>query len=55
MNIFLSIISIFAFVKTISYGIFELKENNNKTASILVIVIGIINVLFFNIVLWFIY
>lgn len=55
MNIFLSIISIFAFIKTISYGIFELKENNNKMASVLVIALGIIGTLFFNIILWFIY
>lgn len=30
MDIFLTIISIFAFIKTVSYSIFELNKNNNK-------------------------
>lgn len=55
MNIFLSIITVFCFIKTLSYGIFELNKNNNKSGGILVIVIAIIGILFSNIVLWFIY
>lgn len=55
MNIFLSIISMFAFIKTISYGLFELQKNNNKNGGILVIVVAIIGILFSNISIWFIY
>ena len=55
MNIFISILSIFAFIKTLSYGIFELKENNNKSGSILVIALSILGLILLNIAVWFIY
>lgn len=55
MSIFLSILSIFAFIKTISYSFFELNKNNNKIGFILVIVIAIIGIIFSNIAIWLIY
>ena len=39
MFFFLILIGLYIFVKTISYGIFEIKNNNNKIGGILVIVI----------------
>lgn len=39
MYFFLILIAIYILVKTISYGIFEIKNNNNKIGGILVIVI----------------
>lgn len=55
MSIFLSVLTIYAFIKTISYGIFELNKNNNKSGSILVIVLAFIEIVFSNIAIWFIY
>lgn len=55
MSIFLCILSIFAFIKTISYSIFELNKNNNKSGFILVIAVAIIGLAFSNIAIWFIY
>lgn len=39
MFYFLILIGIYVFVKTVSYGIYEIKNNNNKSGGILVIVI----------------
>lgn len=55
MGIFLSIFSIYAFIKNISYGIFELKENNNKSGFILVIAISIFAIIFTNYIVWFVF
>lgn len=55
MGIFLTLFTMYAFVKTISYGIFELKENNNKSGFILVIALAIFAVVFTNYIIWFVY
>lgn len=39
MFFFLILIAIYVFIKTVSYGIYEIKNNNNKLGGILVIVI----------------
>lgn len=39
MHFFVLLIGIYIFVKTVSYGIYEIKNNNNKSGGILVIVI----------------
>lgn len=39
------LLSIWVFIKTISYGIFELKNNNNKLGGIVVIVIAFISLI----------
>lgn len=45
------IFSIYTFVKTISYGIFELKNNSNKFVGITIFIIGIFSLIVPNIVL----
>ncbi len=39
MTIFIFLIGLYVFIKTVSYGIYEIKNNNNKFDGILVIVI----------------
>ena len=39
MNIFIFFIGIYILIKTVSYGLYEIKNNNNKLVGILVIVI----------------
>lgn len=41
MKILLFILTILVFIKTISYGLFELKENKNKPAAITIICIAL--------------
>lgn len=55
MGIFLSLFSLYAFIKTVNYGIFELKKNNNKIGFILVIAIAIFAIIFTNYIVWFVY
>ena len=42
MKVLVLILSIIIFIKTTSYGVYELKENNNKTGGIVVISIAVI-------------
>lgn len=51
MNIFIFLIGLYVFTKTISYGLYEIKNNNNKFSGILVIVIGTFSAFFPNIIL----
>ncbi len=48
----LFILTLWAFVKTISYGIFEIKKNNNRTGGIVTIVIAIISLVFPNVMVF---
>lgn len=41
MKIFLFILTISVFIKTISYGLFELKENKNKPAAMTIICLAL--------------
>ena len=45
------IISVFILFKTIGYGIYEIKEKENQTGGIAVIVFSLIVVIFANVVL----
>ncbi len=52
MYVFFAIISILFFIRTISYGIFEIKKNNNTLGGIVVFIIALIGLIFPNIVIW---
>lgn len=45
MVLIVFLLSIWIFFKTISYGIYEIKENKNKTGGISVIVLAIISLI----------
>lgn len=47
------LISLYVLIKTIYYGIYEIKQNNNKTGGIVVISFSVIVFIFFNIVILF--
>lgn len=47
------LISLYVLIKTIYYGIYEIKENDNKTGGIVVISFSVIVFIFFNIVIIF--
>ena len=42
MDILIIILSIIIFIKTLNYGIYEIKSNNNKSGGITVIITSII-------------
>lgn len=44
------IVTIFVLIKTISYGLYEIKTQNNKSGGIAVICFSIIVVIFTNII-----
>lgn len=46
MRIVILLVSIFIFLKTLFYGIYEWKEQNNKSGSIVIILIAIISLIF---------
>lgn len=48
----LFILTLWAFIKTFSYGIFEVKKNSNKTGGIVTIIIAIISLVFPNVVVY---
>ncbi len=48
MTLSILIISILIFLDNIGYGIYEIKENNNKLGGICVIVVAIVMVIFVN-------
>lgn len=50
-DILLAIISLYILIKKISYGIYEIKEKENKTGGISVIVFSTLVVIFANIAL----
>ncbi len=53
MFVFLLLIGIYVFTKTISYGIYEIKNNNNTPGGIAVIAVGILGTIFPNIIFLF--
>lgn len=53
MVILFTIFTIFIFVKTVSYGIYELKINNNTIGGIVTFLIALISLVFPNIIIWF--
>lgn len=52
MKIFVLILSIIILIKTISYGIYELKTNSNIIAGITIIIIAVISSILPNIVIY---
>ena len=50
MHIIILVISIYVFIQTISYGIFEYKKNSNKIAGILICILGLICLILSNII-----
>ena len=53
MKILVLILSIIIFIKTTSYGLYELKENNNKSGGITVIAIASLALILPNVVVYF--
>ena len=53
MHFLVIILSIIIFIKTTSYGIYELKENNNKSGGIVVIAIATVSLILPNLVVYF--
>lgn len=47
------LISLYVLIKTIYYGLYEIKKNDNKTGGIVVISFSVIVFIFFNIVILF--
>ena len=52
MRFIVFLLSIFVFIKTVSYGIYEYK-NNNKVSAIIIYIIAIVSSIFPNIILYF--
>jgi hypothetical protein len=52
MKVLILILSIIIFIRTTSYGLYEIKENNNKPAGIIVIIIASISLIAPNIVMF---
>ena len=51
MFVVFAIISLCIFIRTISYGIFEIKTNNNTFAGIVTFIIALIGFIFPNIII----
>lgn len=51
-HILFSLFTIYVFVESVSYGIFEIKSQNNKLGGISVITFSIFCILIGNIVAW---
>ncbi len=52
MKFVILILSIFVAIKTISYGVYELKTNSNITAGITIIIIAVISSILPNVVIY---
>jgi len=46
------ILSLWIFVRTLSYGIYELKQNSNTLGGIVTIVLAVLSLIFPNIVIY---
>lgn len=46
MRVVIATISLFIFLKTLFYGIYEWKEQHNKCASVVIILLSIITLIF---------
>ena len=53
MKFLVLILSIIIFIKTTSYGLYEFKENNNKSGGIIVIGIATLSLFLPNVVVYF--
>lgn len=52
LKILTIILTTIIFIKTLSYGLYEIKENNNKTGGISVIAFSLATFIFTNLVLF---
>lgn len=52
MHFIIFIFSIYAFIQTIAYGIFEYKKNSNKIVGIFICILGILSLIIPNIVVF---
>ena len=50
--VFVVIVNIFIFIKVLAYGLYEIKQENNKFGGIAVISFSCFVVIFANVVLW---
>ena len=53
MKFLVLILSIIIFIKTTSYGLYELRENNNKSGGIAVITVAVVSLVLLNVVVYF--
>ena len=53
MKILVCLLSIWIFIKNLSYGIYEYKDNRNVIGSCAVIVFNVVCLIFGNVVLFF--
>lgn len=47
-----ALFSIFIFIRTISYGIYEIKENNNTIGGIVTFIVALLALILPNAVIW---
>lgn len=52
MRIIVFILTIYTFIKTISYGIFEQKQNNNKISAIIIYILSLIALIAPNVIIY---
>lgn len=52
MGIVIVLLSIWIFLKTLFYGIYEIKNNSNKPGGITIIIVSIISLIFPNIMIY---
>lgn len=52
MQILILVLSLFVFYKTVIYGIFEIKNNNNKFGGIFIFIIAIISLIYPNVMVY---
>lgn len=45
LKLFVSLLIIFSFLKTLFYGLYEIKNNQNRSGGITVIVLGVIGLI----------
>lgn len=50
MRLIVFILSIYSFIKTISFGIFEYKKNSNKIAGIIICILSVFLLILVNII-----
>lgn len=53
-NIMFTLFTIYVFIKTTSYGIYEIKQENNKVGGITVICFSLFSIIVSNLMLWLI-
>lgn len=52
MRIIVGLLSIWIFIRTLSYGIYEIKQNSNTSGGITIIVLAVLSLILPNIVVY---